>query len=320
MNLVNAIQGGYLNTRRSGNVVINRYRIDEFGISADILEIFLSDIVIRYSIAALPFDLAVHAEGIEPTVQMHFGLSGREQSYLNGQVSLSIQEGQHNLFFVNAGTDELLVMGRNQRFITFEVNFKPDHFSALLKATYMPFRHFAKAMAEQQSVQLGKQSLPVTFEMRRVIENIIKCDLPGHLMEFYLQAKVNELFALQLQQFDTGPGLVSSVRLHASDIEKLTGIKQEMDSTLALPYSLEDLAYTHGLNTDKLKKGFKQLFGHTVFGYLRHVRLEQARTLILRNDRTVAEIAALSGYKNPQHFSKVYKTHFGVLPSETTGH
>ncbi|QXV63952.1 helix-turn-helix transcriptional regulator [Mucilaginibacter sp. 21P] len=299
--------------------MINRYRINEMGISADVLEIFFSDIVIRYSVASLPFDLAVNADGVEPTVQMHFGLSGHEQSYLNGQVSLSILEGQHNLFFVNAGSEELLVMERNRRFITFEVNFRPDHFHGLLKATYMPFQHFAEAMAEQRSVLLGRQSLPVTFEMRRVIENIIKCDLPDHLLEFYLQSKVNELFALQLQQFGGGPGLISSVRLHASDVEILTTIKRDMDSTLVLPHSLEGLAYIHGINTDKLKKGFKQLFGHTVFGYLRHVRLEQARLYLLQKDRTIAEIAALSGYKNPQHFSKVYKAHYGVLPRETTG-
>ncbi|WP_256441273.1 helix-turn-helix transcriptional regulator [Chitinophaga sp. HK235] len=69
-------------------------------------------------------------------------------------------------------------------------------------------------------------------------------------------------------------------------------------------------------NDFKLKKGFKEMFGNTVFGYMNQVRMEKAKLLLLEGKNSIADISFTVGYKNPQHFTAAFKKHFGYLPSE----
>ena len=84
------------------------------------------------------------------------------------------------------------------------------------------------------------------------------------------------------------------------------------------PFSIEELARVAGLNRTKLQEGFKELFGTTIFGYISDTRLEEARRHILDPGSvlSIGEIAALSGYKNPQHFTAAFKKKFGYLPRD----
>ncbi|MEL6535368.1 MAG: AraC family transcriptional regulator, partial [Bacteroidota bacterium] len=66
----------------------------------------------------------------------------------------------------------------------------------------------------------------------------------------------------------------------------------------------------------QLKKGFKTLFGNTVFGYWHVQKMDYARNLLLDDAITVADVAEQVGYKNPQHFSTAFKRHYGVSPGK----
>jgi AraC family transcriptional activator of pyochelin receptor len=84
------------------------------------------------------------------------------------------------------------------------------------------------------------------------------------------------------------------------------------------PYSIEELARIAGINRTKLQDGFKDLFGTTIFGYITDTRLEDARKHIMDggHNKTIAEIATMSGYKNAQHFTAAFKRKYGYLPKE----
>lgn len=84
--------------------------------------------------------------------------------------------------------------------------------------------------------------------------------------------------------------------------------------TLQTPPSIKELAYKSAINEFKLKKGFKTLFGTTIYGMLHTHRLEQAKTLLQHNDMSVQEAAKLVGYKSFSHFSKIFKERYGFLP------
>lgn len=71
-----------------------------------------------------------------------------------------------------------------------------------------------------------------------------------------------------------------------------------------------------GINQTKLKSGFKQLFGTTVFGYLTDIRMEKARLLILSEKKNVGEVADLVGYQHPHHFAAAFKRKFGYSPGK----
>ncbi|MHA7830178.1 MAG: helix-turn-helix domain-containing protein [Flagellimonas sp.] len=79
---------------------------------------------------------------------------------------------------------------------------------------------------------------------------------------------------------------------------------------------LKDLALQMGTNEYKLKYGFKQLYGTTIFRCLVHERLRKTRTLIQHSDLSLKQIAHMTGFKSPAHFSRAFKDKYGLSPSE----
>ncbi|UPS93134.1 helix-turn-helix domain-containing protein [Bizionia sp. M204] len=71
-----------------------------------------------------------------------------------------------------------------------------------------------------------------------------------------------------------------------------------------------------GTNEYKLKYGFKQLYGITVFRYLTQERLKRASLLIQNTSLSIKAVAKMTGFKNVSHFSKAFKNHFGVKPTD----
>ena len=65
-----------------------------------------------------------------------------------------------------------------------------------------------------------------------------------------------------------------------------------------------------------LRRGFKQLFGMTVVGYLTQQRIEQAEQTLRMGNCTVAEVANRVGYAHLGHFAAAFKRHFGITPSQ----
>ena len=86
-------------------------------------------------------------------------------------------------------------------------------------------------------------------------------------------------------------------------------------TNLEHPPSLLELAQRVGLNDCKLKRGFRQLFGTTAFGYLYQQRMEKARDLLKVDTMNITEVTAVVGYTNPSAFGAAFKRMFGTTPS-----
>ena len=63
----------------------------------------------------------------------------------------------------------------------------------------------------------------------------------------------------------------------------------------------------------KLKKGFRELFGTTVFGYVLQLRMHHARRL-LEQGTTVSEAAFMVGYQNVSSFCVEFRKRYGYSP------
>lgn len=60
----------------------------------------------------------------------------------------------------------------------------------------------------------------------------------------------------------------------------------------------------------------KELTGMTPVGYLNRLRVLAARDKVYHSDYSITEISGLCGFNNSDYFSKCYKKHFGVSPSD----
>jgi len=101
------------------------------------------------------------------------------------------------------------------------------------------------------------------------------------------------------------------------DIKRLQQVKSFLlEHYLEPSLSLGLLCKRFGLNEFKLKKGFKQLFGHTVFGYVQEMRMKTARQILAEGKMNVNEVADHLGYSSPNHFSTAFKKMYGVPPAK----
>jgi DNA-binding response OmpR family regulator len=100
------------------------------------------------------------------------------------------------------------------------------------------------------------------------------------------------------------------------EVEKLCQARRLLRERLAEPPSLDELARTLGTNQPRLSRGFRALFGTTVFGFLREERLQRARELLTRTPLPVKTVALEVGYRNTGDLSRGIKDRFGMSPSD----
>ena len=156
-----------------------------------------------------------------------------------------------------------------------------------------------------------------TVAMQTALHQILNCPFDGITKKAYLESKVWELMALlidqeqQRQDVKPRPNLLKS-----DDIERIHHAKKILAQQLDNPPSLMDLARQVGLNDCTLKRGFRQVFGETAFGYLHNHRMEKARQLLLEGEVNVSEAAREVGFANRGYFAASFRKKYGVSPSE----
>jgi AraC-like DNA-binding protein len=138
------------------------------------------------------------------------------------------------------------------------------------------------------------------------------------LRRLYQKSKVTEFLTLYLNKPRKDNALEASCPF-VNDEEEISRIKKArsiMEDQLSKPPGLKELARMVGTNEFKLKVGFKNLYGNTVFGYLGDLRMQKARELLEVRKLHIQEVASLVGYSNPSHFIAAYKKKFGVTPKQ----
>lgn len=60
--------------------------------------------------------------------------------------------------------------------------------------------------------------------------------------------------------------------------------------------------------------GFKEVFGTTVFGYVRQQRLEKEKRLLEMEKISISEASSLVGYSNFSHFATLFRKTYGMNP------
>ena len=107
------------------------------------------------------------------------------------------------------------------------------------------------------------------------------------------------------------------LNLSFTDIRKIRKVYDHIIGNLDKPLApLIELAHTFGTNEYKLKYGFKQLYGQTVFRFLINERLRKASVLIQHTDTSIKEVAHLTGFISAPHFSKAFKEKYGFTPRD----
>ncbi len=121
---------------------------------------------------------------------------------------------------------------------------------------------------------------------------------------------------LSLEQLDISAGARQKSVLQPADIELLLQAGRILTENLASPPSLLCLSKASGLNSFKLKNGFKEVFGTTVYGFLTAKRMEKARDMLSSGKYSVSDAAWDLGYTNVSHFIELFRRQYGITPGK----
>lgn len=150
-----------------------------------------------------------------------------------------------------------------------------------------------------------------------LLSQILNCPYTGGVRQLFLESRVMELLALQINDYaESETQSRKQTTLRPDDIERIRSAKDILVKDLDAPPSLTELAAYAGLNEKKLKIGFRQVFGTSVFGFFREHRLQKAHELLRQGNLNVTETAYAIGYQSLSHFSRAFKDRFGILPKD----
>ena len=248
-------------------------------------------------------------------VRLHLGLSGN-YSFRHRQLDTTFDliGGHHNLLY--SKDFEMTVYNRTLGLETFGVQFPRETFLRFTHNATDLLKRFSERIMNGEPVILTDNWGAVDPAIHQVIDQIIHHRYTGDLQRLFLLSKSIELLVCCAESCEQASKAQSQPQFLKSnaDREKILAARDLVNARIDSPPSLSEIARSIGLNEYKLKRGFKETFNTTVFGYLTAQRLHLARRSLLDTQKTAAEIAYELGYSTPQHFNNAFKKHFGLTP------
>ncbi|WP_128545318.1 AraC family transcriptional regulator [Larkinella soli] len=260
-----------------------------------------------------PLLIPVHRP--EPTVSMFFQLEGGCSFQFKQEVT--VPENHHALCYLPFLQTNYYI-GPNTSRKDLTIWFNPQVVAAQMLEEEIEDDHWQRLMeAPEQIFSTVRQSRPMSRKMTDTLVQVRSCPFSGKLGRTYKDSLIRLLFIDQLlvyrqNQLRSGE---PATRLTRQDIEKLHELKYFLDRNFLDDLSLTALTREFGLNSFKLKHGFRQLFDTSVMRYIDDLKMGYARRLLLDADQDVLEIADQLGYNHYSNFSAAFKRRFGIPPT-----
>jgi AraC-like DNA-binding protein len=254
-------------------------------------------------------DLVVNLE-MEHLLEFCLCLSGKIQGNIQGLKNEFSLDADQAAFWFNPKSGITMQYSAGQSVQWVGIRVKPQLFGTLIESQpeWLP--------ADLSRVVMGSENRfyyhigEMTALMRIAAHQVLNCPYQGFTRRIYLEGKILELLAYLIVAFH--PENLSILR--PEERQRVLRARTILIDNFKQPPSLLELSHKVGLNDYKLKIGFRQVFGTTVFGYLREHRMEYARQLLEKGEMSVTEVSYSVGYCSLSHFAKAFSRQFGTKP------
>jgi AraC-like DNA-binding protein len=247
-------------------------------------------------------------------IQFHFCLKGSAKFIFNeGRYALEVTDEQ-SLLLYNTQVDLPinLELGTKTWMISVIMSIRKFHSLFSKEADYI---HFLSAENKDKKYYSQESVSPA---IAVILSQVMNYNLHPSIKTLYLRAKVYELMALYFNRseeydMDQCPFLADE-----ENVKRIRMAKEIIISRMAEPPTLYELAEEIGLSLKKLKEGFKQVYGDSVYGFLFDYKMEYARKILETNQYNVNEVGLKVGYSTASHFIAAFKKKFGTTPKKYT--
>jgi AraC-like DNA-binding protein len=163
------------------------------------------------------------------------------------------------------------------------------------------------------------KTLPLCGKTRMVLEAVLNHTYTDSLENIFINAQTQMLllYTLDCMLGETEIDTINCKFLaNEADRDKITKAREILVQHIGEPITIKELSRKVAINECYLKKGFKEMFGSTIFDFYQSQRMEHARYLLYEKGLSVTEVSIMLGYSSISHFSTAFKKHTGLKPCE----
>ena len=262
-----------------------------------------------------PIPMVIDAQAAGRMAKFTVHLSKRPTVFRVRDRGEALKVGYGDGFLLSSSAHGIVYINQNEEFHEFSLFLSEKRLETLIEELGVAVdKEVTDLLVRPASDHCFVES-PNDAASRLATMQLLSCAVDGPLRELYVEAKLYELLALRLQRLsgacrDEAP----AIYLNRYDRRHLDEAREILLTEACDPPSIRSLARRVGLNTTKLKSGFRNVFGTTIFGFVREVRMERALKLLSEGECTVSEAAASVGYRSLSAFSSAFHRRYGVLP------
>jgi len=245
-------------------------------------------------------------------IQFHFCLKGSSKFNFNeGRYLLDIIE-EKSLLLYNPQRDLPihLDVNPNSWLVTILISIKKFHGLFSQEADYITF------LSDDNKDKKYYKDGVISPSMAIVLNQLINYNLNPTIKNLYFKGKSYELLSLYFNKTEDANIEQCPFLVDETNVTKIRMAKDIVISRMAEPPSLQELAHEIGLSLKKLKEGFKQIYGDSVYSFLFDYKMEVARKLLESGDHNVNEVGLRVGYSTASHFIAAFKKKYGTTPKK----
>ncbi len=245
-------------------------------------------------------------------IQFHFCLKGSSKFNFNeGRYLLDIVE-EKSLLLYNPQRDLPihLEVNPNSWLVTILISIKKFHGLFSQEADYITF------LSDDNKDKKYYKDGMISPSMAIVLNQLINYNLNPTIKNLYFKGKSYELLSLYFNRTEDANIEQCPFLVDETNVAKIRMAKDIVISRMAEPPSLQELAHEIGLSLKKLKEGFKQIYGDSVYSFLFDYKMEVARKLLESGDHNVNEVGLKVGYSTASHFIAAFKKKYGTTPKK----
>ena len=245
-------------------------------------------------------------------IQFHFCFKGSSKFIFNeGRYALDILE-ENSLLLYNPQRDLPihLEISPSTWLISILISIKKFHGLFSQEADYITF--LSSDNKDKKYYKDGK----ISPSMAIVLTQLIHYNLNSSIKNLYFKGKAYELLSLYFNRSEDANVEQCPFLVDETNVIKIRKAKDIIISRMSEPPSLQELSEEIGLNLKKLKEGFKQIYGDSVYSFLFDYKMEVARKLLESNEHNVNEVGLKVGYSTSSHFIAAFKKKYGTTPKK----
>ena len=245
-------------------------------------------------------------------IQFHFGIKGKAKFiFNNGNYALNLKEEKALLLYNPQRELPLhLEIAPASWVISVIISIKKFHALFSNEADYIPF------LSEDNKDRKYYTESDISPSMAIVLSQLFHYNLNPSIKSLYYKGKGYELLSLYFNRTEDPNAEQCPFLIDEENVLKIRKAKEIVLANLAEPPGLQELADQIGLNLKKLKMGFKQIYGDTVYGFLFDYKMDYARRLLDSGSYNVNEVGLKIGYSTGSHFIAAFKKKFGTTPKK----